>query len=872
MNRDSDRRKYSILIDGDVVVDHHIYLGCCHHPADGGDGTRILRQDGGAGLTADLLAALCDGEAGLEVCDTRPPDSGEPGMSTNVHQSYATWAPVPAKPGTKKPKVWRVKENIGFGAMMVPAEVEGNPGADCHQEGHDVVVMDEAGLGFRNRPEEWPLEIREMPDSELPWVVLRMSHPICRGELWTRLNQEQRLDRLVVIVSVDDLRRSGAAVTRGLSWEKSVGELLGDLAYHPDIRPIARARHVIVNFGPDGALWVDNSNRKQPRRRFIFDPGHLEGRWEEELDGTVTGAGACLTAGVTRALFDNVQEEIQLTEGVDLGVGIIRGLEAGRALLLAGHGPEDGELPGFPTQEVVSVLKDASDGDLSTVVVPEFAVPASPGSKSQDGPVWSIIVGDPPEGHRPLFGRARKVAVEGEAALSGIPFGRFGKLYTVDRLELKGYNGIRKLMMEYVEKKNPGKPLSLGVFGPPGSGKSFGIKQIAREILGKDTPITTFNLSQFTGPEMLIGALHQIRDEVLKGHVPVAIWDEFDCRDLMWLQYMLAPMNDGEFLEGQVTHPVGKCIFVFAGGTAPSLEEFAKREPGEESREFVSAKGPDFVSRLKGYLNVLGPNPREFDGKVDPGDVGFPIRRAIMLRVMTGRFGSARLDIDKGMLNAMLKVTEFKHGARSMETIIKGTIGNGQRPLAPSNLPPLEQMSLHVDVEQFMALVQENTEFKLQTEDLAPHVHGFYLDLAKKEGWTPEYPMAFEELPDAIKQDNLAAARRIPDVLGLAGLIVVGKNQGSAADPKMVRAIIEANIELLAEAEHDGWMEFKKASGWRLGEKRDDSSKIHPSLKAFNGLRETDKVKDRNAVRHFPEMVERAGFAIQMEGLVTSRT
>ncbi len=125
----------------------------------------------------------------------------------------------------------------------------------------------------------------------------------------------------------------------------------------------------------------------------------------------------------------------------------------------------------------------------------------------------------------------------------------------------------------------------------------------------------------------MISALHQVRDIGLSGKIPLVFWDEFDTtlngKPLGWLRYFLAPMQDGKFQEGQLNHPIGRAIFVFAGGTASSMAEFDKGE----ADEFKSAKGPDFVSRLKGYINVLGPNPVK-----GAGDPYFIIRRAILLR------------------------------------------------------------------------------------------------------------------------------------------------------------------------------------------------------------------------------------------------
>jgi hypothetical protein len=86
-------------------------------------------------------------------------------------------------------------------------------------------------------------------------------------------------------------------------------------------------------------------------------------------------------------------------------------------------------------------------------------------------------------------------------------------------------------------------------------------------------------------------------------------------------------MQDGAFRQGQLTHPIGRSIFVFAGGTAASVSEFG-RDLSEEQRR--AAKQPDFVSRLRGYLNVLGPNPQPAAG--EPGGDRFHVlRRAILL-------------------------------------------------------------------------------------------------------------------------------------------------------------------------------------------------------------------------------------------------
>ena len=102
-------------------------------------------------------------------------------------------------------------------------------------------------------------------------------------------------------------------------------------------------------------------------------------------------------------------------------------------------------------------------------------------------------------------------------------------------------------------------------------------------------------------------------------------------------------MQDGQFQHGQRTHPIGPAVFVFAGSTCSTMEAFIERvtpresaavsgrpaglagaddrenEEDEQDRRAVrDAKGTDFVSRLKGFVNVIGPNPRNDDPVDDP--------------------------------------------------------------------------------------------------------------------------------------------------------------------------------------------------------------------------------------------------------------
>src|SRR5207247_10888514 len=131
-------------------------------------------------------------------------------------------------------------------------------------------------------------------------------------------------------------------------------------------------------------------------------------------------------------------------------------------------------------------------------------------------------------------------------------------------------------------------------------------------------------------------------------------------------------------------HPSGRAILGFAGGTSHSVEQFSSA-----AMKAVAAKGPDFLSRLKGYVDIIGPNPRGDDRLADPYHL---IRRAILLRSILDRnrkslFEGKLLRIDPGVLRAFLQTGKYRHGARSLESIVAMSTLYGKTGFERSSLP-----------------------------------------------------------------------------------------------------------------------------------------------------------------------------------------
>jgi len=840
--------------------------------------SRLRWQRGGAALLADLI----EGIAGqmrertvFRICqpDTPrrigPPEDAHIGPEdTRYHHSYATWMPFPfaAEGSEKEDDAWRVAEFLGISRRLSTDTPAKWARVVNDSSSARLVVLDDADLGFRSKRELWPASLTA-PGSH-PWVLVKMSRPVAQGELWSHLCAHHA-ERLIVVMTVNDLRLTEVQISRGLSWERTAQDLVWEVIYSRNLGSLARCAHVVISFNAAGAFLYSRDGAREGPCQLLFDPEVVEGTWEQGYPGRMVGHTSCLTAGIAKELMLEPNEP-------SIRQGIRAGLSALRVLHREGYGQRGASAAKvnleFPVSTVVDTLT-ASNSPFQ-----ETAVPMRTGNK-----YWTIL-GDRYQSN--LEEVAHEVVLKGpEQVLRGVPLGRFGALLTVDRQEIESLRSIRSLVSEYVAQPRPKRPLSIAVFGPPGSGKSFGITQLALALRPSEIEPKEFNMSQLGSVDELLSALHQVRDIRLGGKIPLVFWDEFDSDykgTYSWLRYFLAPMQDGKFQEGDITHPIGKAIFVFAGGTSESLDNFGKNVSEEQAR---AAKVPDFVSRLKGYINVLGPNPQS--GGDDPYYV---LRRAILLRSMLLRDAKHMLrnnevQIDSGVLRAMLLTGRYKHGARSMESIIAMSQLEGKTRFERSSLPTKAQLDLHVDGQDFLARVHQLELDGEVLECLAKAAHAIYCKEQTALGWkygphkneaTKENPslVGFDQLPEEEKEQNRGQVRDIPGKLAYVGCYMVPAREGEP-----VFAFPDDVLEELASMEHTRWMRAKTTDGWRFAPKTDKPKKLHSCLLPWRKgdlapyaafaewlgieeLPEEEKDKDRTAVREIATILTRAGYTI----------
>lgn len=701
----------------------------------------------------------------------------------------------------------------------------------------DIVVINDAGNGFRDSD---CLSIDTIADRSI--ILYKVHFPLCHGKMWRDL-KEIDSDRLVVIVNADDLRKINEVnISRSLSWERTAKDFVWHITNNPALQQLKECSHLIILFGTDGAIM--HRNNEIHRETLIFDPNNLEGQFSASCPGQMMGMNSAFVAALTSELY---------REGLaKLEEGIFKGLHAMRRIQTWGFQEKAGKIS-YP---IDILFADAEKSSNDCFV--EIKIPFTPEERSADPSYWRIL-DEKTKNTQKLV--AENIVRNGvKKGLPGVPTGVFGYLKTIDRKEIESYSGIKNLIAEFIADRKAPRPLSLAVFGAPGSGKSFGVMEVANSVGGNLVEKIEFNISQFQSLKDLISAFHKVRNIVLKGKIPFVFFDEFDStlegESLGWLKYFLAPMQDGCFREGETDHPLGKAIFVFAGGTSHSFEMFTRENENEDmKRKFALAKGPDFVSRLRGFINIMGVNP------VNEEDRSFIIRRAIILRVMfelakkaKGLFNNRKeLNIDKGLLRAFLNVPEYKHGTRSLGAILDMSTLVDVKQFNQAALPPAHQLNLHLDAEAFTFLAEKDRftnhpqKESAIIEQLAESMYertDNYLQKSSKKS------KSFSELSLIEKNNWQMIAEDIPRKLASinCGVREIDNNRISA-NPD----ITEKEVEKLVHLEHELYCRKKSLQGWRYKKgKENHETKTSPYLMSFSKLPEERKQYYRQMIWDIP--------------------
>jgi hypothetical protein len=172
--------------------------------------------------------------------------------------------------------------------------------------------------------------------------------------------------------------------------------------------------------------------------------------------------------------------------------GICAGLRASRRLLFLGFQNVGNRI----TYPVKPMFEDKIDG-LKEENLACQPIPIIPGATVPDRGYWrlidSIFAGGAKYRDRAVALTAIGAKVTEPTAneddkmaqklFDKVPIAVFADaLRAFDRREIESYRALYSLMFDYVRQPVAARPLSVAVFGPPGAGKSFGVKMVAKAL------------------------------------------------------------------------------------------------------------------------------------------------------------------------------------------------------------------------------------------------------------------------------------------------------------------------------------------------------------------------------------------------------
>jgi len=520
------------------------------------------------------------------------------------------------------------------------------------------------------------------------WKVVRTKYGKTRqtSDFLKKLSQKNA-EKTVIILKANELRKAGFYIGTAQSWEQMAFDTYKVISNRDELK---KFKYVIVCFEQEGALVADLQNSKY---RLSYFPDEIEFTYSKvngEIFGKLIAFQACIVNALCKFLSNHPNENNFDLESLNCGVRA--GLLSMRKLInegFCGNGEGKGKYPHMRVAKDINF--NLADDEIKKVQSVSVNKKFMKDESNRLSLLLELITHD--EEYKRLYPRlnnkdnlsnilklSMEIVKEGKSKvldrIKKVPSFEYGNLISLDRFEMGYYRDLYGLIENYMNKKTE-RPLSICVFGSPGSGKSFSVKEIIEKIDKKNTEIISCNLSQLFNPCELSGCFEKIRDAGLQNKVPVVFWDEFDTKlhdiPFGWLRWFLAPMQDGKYYDNGIEHHVGRAIFIFAGGINETMKEFEKK-----SSDHKTEKVPDFISRVKGSLNIVGPNAHnEFDKKY----YFYLIRRAFILRHLFEKHYDLGMNgpldvVGDEIISALLKVNEYTYGIRSMETVVEMIVAN----------------------------------------------------------------------------------------------------------------------------------------------------------------------------------------------------
>jgi hypothetical protein len=297
---------------------------------------------------------------------------------------------------------------------------------------------------------------------------------------------------------------------------------------------------------------------------------------------------------------------------------------------------------------------------------------------------------------------------------------------------------VREQIETYIKKETAKRPLNILLAAPPGSGKSFLIKQVINSIVEKNKSLqVSFEetyIASLENTDELFKIFQRVQSLNLEGKIPVVFFDEIDAKipniSHIYAKF-LAPMWDGNFYLGKEKFFLGKCIFFFAGSglsleaeSKDALSRLAKKkkpvsyddyfqlwkekfDDRHSMPEFMQHKLPDFLDRIDSILRIP-PISEELLG--DKTENEYEDLACMLIRK---HFPAVTL-IEKEALNTIRQALKSESSTRPAEKIVFNSTSRTEEEIELfdiSCLPRRHQKPIPIEKELWWEIVVEKPRY-----------------------------------------------------------------------------------------------------------------------------------------------------------------
>jgi hypothetical protein len=245
-----------------------------------------------------------------------------------------------------------------------------------------------------------------------------------------------------------------------------------------------------------------------------------------------------------------------------------------------------------------------------------------------------------------------------------------GGYVTLDWEHRKDIRHLIDKIAKYSADPSRKRPMNIIMIAEPGSGKSYFIKCLAKNMDSSGVSAINFNMANMNSIDDLMQPLEMVRNLKVVDRLPLLFLDEFDSSTNNY-SLLLPLLWDGELHVGHRDLRVGKLVIIMAGSdqqidkTMRAAKSMQKVTTGDDTQNRGSGKLVDLLSRVNGGIfEIPGLDIVKKNGRDRRAD-----KVCVTISLLQERFGSDLQLVPWCLLN-FIASNKFRYGVRSIAHII----------------------------------------------------------------------------------------------------------------------------------------------------------------------------------------------------------